>query len=94
MFKTFDSKRLKPIFTIFRMVIGITEIVCAVVMLLLTPRSLVRPAYYVLAVIMVGGAYTHYRAGDPLPSMGGSLFLLSLLTFLIVRSEEVKVKVN
>lgn len=62
------------------MVIGVTELVCAA-LILIGPYSLVQLAYIVLAIIMVGALYTHYRLQHEPGKYAPAAVLLSLILF-------------
>jgi len=55
-----ENKIIKSTPDNYRLVVGATEVACAV-LLLIGPSALVSLAYLVLAVIMVGAAYTLHK---------------------------------
>jgi len=68
----------------YRLVIGATEIVCAI-LLLIGPSALVSLAYLVLAVIMVGAAYTLHKVQyEPQQQVYIPLGFLALISYQLL----------
>lgn len=74
----------RPFAKNYRLAVGIVEIVCGAILILI-PGRLKQLANVVLLVIMLGAVYTHYVLRDKFERMApGLVFSLLLLTRLII----------
>ncbi|CAF3369398.1 unnamed protein product [Rotaria socialis] len=84
----------RPFAKNYRMTVGITEIVCGIILILL-PGRLKQLANVVLLAIMLGAVYTHYALGDKLDRIApGIIFGLLLFTRLIIHQQGKRSSLN
>ena len=77
----------RPFAKNYRLAVGIVEIVCGAILILI-PGRLKQLANVVLLVIMLGAVYTHYTLGDKFERMApGLVFSLLLITRLIIHRQ-------
>lgn len=92
----FDFIRLDP--GLYMLIVGLTELVCVVLIVsgIYSRRGIL--ATWVLLVIMFGALYTHVMVGDAPKDMGGAFFglaivLVRLYTGGAFRQAKIKAKV-
>ncbi|CAF0989513.1 unnamed protein product [Rotaria magnacalcarata] len=83
-FPLYEMTGWRPFAKNYRMTVGITEIVCGAILVLI-PGRLKQLANLILLVVMTGAVYTHYVLHDKFDRMApGLVFGLLLLTRLII----------
>ncbi|CAF3322297.1 unnamed protein product [Rotaria socialis] len=83
-FPLYEMTGWRPFAKNYRMAVGITEVVCGAILVLI-PGRLKQLANLILLVIMMGAVYTHYVLHDKFDRMApGLVFGLLLLTRLII----------
>jgi len=69
----------KPNAHIYRKVVGVTEVICGL-LLAFVPGRLKQVANIVLLIMLGGALYTHYMSGDSMEKMTSALIFSLLLT--------------
>ncbi|CAF3570030.1 unnamed protein product [Rotaria socialis] len=83
-FPLYEMTGWRPFAKNYRMAVGIAEVVCGAILVLI-PGRLKQLANLILLVIMMGAVYTHYVLHDKFDRMApGLVFGLLLLTRLII----------
>jgi len=83
-FPLYEYTSWRPYAKNYRLAVGITEVVCGAILVLI-PGRLKQLANIVLLTIMLGAVYTHYTLHDKFERMApGLVFSLLLLTRLII----------
>lgn len=83
-FPLYQSTGWRPYAKTYRLAVGLTELICGTILILI-PGRLKTLANFVLLCVMVGAVYTHYALNDKFDRMTpGLIFALLLLTRLIV----------
>ncbi len=78
---------MRPFAKNFRLAVGIAEVVCGAILVLI-PGRLKQLANIVLLIIMLGAVYTHYALHDKFERIApGLVFSLLLLTRLIIHRQ-------
>lgn len=87
-----DLLQLEP--DVYRTMVGVVEILCAVC--LLCPHARVQLiGHYILLILMLGAIWTHYSMGDPVNKFFPALFCLGLLVLRLYACGKLgKVKVT
>jgi len=86
-FPFYEITGWRPFARNYRLAVGITEIVCGLI-LVLVPGRLKQLANVILLITMLGAVYTHYTLGDKFERMApGLAFSLLLLTRLIIHRQ-------
>jgi len=86
-FPLYQTTGWRPFARNYRLAVGITEVVCGAILVLI-PGRLKQLANVVLLTIMLGAVYTHYILHDKFDRMApGLVFSLLLLTRLIIHRQ-------
>lgn len=80
---------------LYRVVVGITEVVCAV-LLYLGRRDVSYYVSWVFVGLMIGALYTHYALYHPLREMTGAIvcLLLSVVRIMAMTDKDIKIKIG
>ena len=65
---------------IYRILVGVIELSCAVLMAVSNDSQVQGHVTYALAVVMGGALYTHYMVGDPIDKWVGAFLGVFLIT--------------
>jgi len=86
-FPLYEYTGLRPFAKNFRLAVGIAEVVCGAILVLI-PGRLKQLANVVLLILMLGAVYTHYALHDKFERIApGLVFSLLLLTRLIIHRQ-------
>ena len=72
------SVGIKPDPDIYRVSVGILEVVCALLLVAGTPRAKLY-SLYVLLIVMIGALYTHIALHDEVKEMMGAFIAITLI---------------